>query len=404
MKPILSGDLKIAEIIKHYPETCDVFQANGLGALVSDDGMRVLAPFLSLAAALRTRSIDIRGFIKLLENVIQRDPLLEAPGLEEIGQQGDLTLLGLMPCGLKMPFSRAFTGFIEQLGKDGGPSIQYAVEGNLNQELSYYSYVNTIESVDELPDIILSADFNPFYGHRFYKRFVATGQVTGYGDTTPGEAFGEAGIVDPKGEYTVICVNPLVIVANIDKVGDRSLPSSWEDVLDPVWKDSVTIRGGEDFFCHAVLLPTFRRFGKNGLKTLAANVFQGLHPAQMVSRIDTNAPGALYVMPEFFAQRIKNKARIRIIWPEDGALASPVTLQVKPSRIDALRPVLDYLTGRELARALVGAGFPTPHKDVEGEVQERPLCWLGWDYLRANDLIALNAEIDGIFIPGFLKK
>lgn len=399
MKPKLHADLKIGEIIEHYPETRSVFDVHGLGAVVSADGLRVLAPFLTLSTALRTRCIDVVQFLRLLTEAAESEVPLEAPGLDDIRHQGNITLLALMPCGLKMPFSRAITGFLEQLGPDRGLSIRYAVEGNLNQELSYYSYIDTIVTADELPDLIVSSDFNSFYGRRFYERFVATGEFTGYGHTEPGRNFSEAGIVDPRGEYSVLGVNPLVVVANLDQVGDRSLPVRWQDVLDPIWEKSLALRGGNGFFCHAVLLPTYRRFGAAGLKQLAANVLQGLHPAQMVHRIDSGSPGALYVMPEFFAHRVQNKTRIRILWPEDGALASPVTLQVKSSCIDVLRPVLDYLTGKELARVLQGARFPVPHGDLDGEIQERPLSWLGWDYLREHDLMALNAEIDRIFLP-----
>ncbi len=119
----------------------------------------------------------------------------------------------------------------------------------------------------------------------------------------------------------------------------------------------------------------------------------------MVKKIDSGEGGALYVMPEFFAHRVKRQERIRIIWPQDGALASPVTLQVKRDKVEELRPVLDYLTGPELARTLVGARFPVPHAEVTGELQDAPLKWLGWDYLRTHDIAALNAEIDAIFMP-----
>ena len=399
MKPLLHADLKIDEIIYHYPETRSVFDAHGLGALVSAEGLRALAPFLSLSTALRIRSIDTPRFLSLLQDAACTDVRLEAPGLESVAHQGDLTLLALMPCGLKMPFSRAITGFLENPGCERNLPIRYAVEGNLNQEISYYAYIDTIETTGELPDIIVSSDFNAFYGRRFYKRFVATGLFTGYGRFDPGRNFSKAGIVDPRDEYAVLGVNPLVVVANLDETAERPLPVCWEDVLDPLWKNSLTLRGGNDFFCHAVLLPIYRNFGAAGLKQLAANVLRGLHPAQMVNHIDSGAPGALYVMPEFFAHQVKNQQRIRIIWPMDGALASPVTLQVKSSRIDALKPVLDYLIGKELARILVGARFPVPHADIDGKVQDGPLQWLGWDYLRHHDLLALNAEIDRIFLP-----
>ena len=197
----------------------------------------------------------------------------------------------------------------------------------------------------------------------------------------------------------MIGINPLVIVANLDEMGDRELPGCWKDLLDPKWKQSVILRGGSGFFCHAVLLPTYQRYGTEGLESLADNVRQGLHPSQMVKQIDAGAPGALYVMPEFFAHRVKHKERIAIVWPEDGALASPVTLQVKSSRIDELRPVLDFLTGKEVARVLVDAGFPVPYDDVTGREQGKSLLWAGLDHFRMNDLLALNREIDDIFMP-----
>jgi len=390
-------EMKLADIVRHWPETKEVFRANGLGALVSEDGLRVLASFLTLGTALRSRFMNTKSFISLLNAAVAPIPAQESPGLASLDRQGELTMLGLMPCGLKMPFSRAFADFMARVELEG--PVTFAVEGNLNQELSYYSYVHTIENPDELPDIIVSADFNVFFSHRFNKQFVAPGHFTGYGAFQPGPSFIEAGIPDPKGEYTILCVNPLVIVVNLDQLDGRSLPRTWADILDPAWTNSLIIRGGEEFFCHAVLLPIFQQFGAEALKALAANISAGLHPSQMVSRIDKNRDGAIYVMPEFFAKRIRHQDRIQVIWPEDGALASPVTLQVKPERIPALKPVLDYLTGPGLASTLAHARFPVPHSSVLADVQDRPLRWLGWDYLRENDLIDLNREIDEIFMP-----
>jgi ABC-type Fe3+ transport system substrate-binding protein len=399
MLPNLSTGLKIAEILQFYPETRDVFNAQGLAALISDDSLRVLAPFLTLGTALRSRNIDPQGFLNFLRDAVKTDPLLEAPGLDSLEAQGELTLLALMPCGLKVPFGRAISGYLEELKEKKNLNIKFAVEGNVNQELSYYPYISKLETIDELPDIIVSADFNAFYGHRFYQRFVASGELRGYGSANPGQAFIEAGILDPRGEYSILGINPLVMVVNLDAIGDRPLPECWQDMLDPCWNKSVTLRGNSDFFCHAVLLPIYQQHGAAGLEQLAANVLRGQHPAQMVQQIDSGAPGAIYVMPEFFAHRVKHQERIKIIWPSDGALASPVTLQVKSSRINELKPVLDYLSGSELAQALIGARFPVPHKEVQGEVQDKPLQWLGWDFLRTNDLLTVNADIDKIFLP-----
>lgn len=402
MKPLLHGDLKVAEIIEHYPQTASVFHAHGLSALTTEDGLRVLAPFLTLATALRSRLINLDSFLRLLQEVVDHEDSGEAPGLAALEKQGELSLLALMPCGLKVPFGKALAKAVERIEQEHHLTLRYAVEGNVNQELSYYPYITTLQKVEELPDIIVSADFNAFYGHGFYKRFVATGHITGYNAIDTGATFRNAGIVDPEGHYTVLGINPLVMVANLDQLNGRPVPTCWADLLDPMWENSITLRGTSQFFCHAVLLPMYRDHGAAGLKKLAANVLQGMHPAQMVKAIDSNAPGALYVMPEFFAHRAKHQERLRIIWPKDGALASPVTLQVKAQRTEELKPVLDLLTGVELAQSLAGARYPVPHARVTSEVQDKPLLWIGWDLLRKRDLLELNSEIDGLFLP-FVK-
>ena len=399
MKPVLGSQLKLADIIRYYPETRSAFEKHGMTSLISEEGLRLLAPFLTLGSVLRSRNIDEQGFLDLLQSLTSPQQSSEVPGLESLDRQGELTLLALMPCGLKVPFGKALSSFIEKLKEEQGLEITYAVEGNVNQELSYYPYIKTLKTIDELPDIIVSADFNPFFGHDFYQRFVASGELVAYGTPDPGPAFADSEILDPQGEYSILGVNPLVMVANLDQIGDRPLPQRWSDILDPAWDASLTLRGGNGFFCHAVLLPIYQKHGAEGLKQLAANVLDGLHPAQMVKQIDAGAPSAIYIMPEFFAHRVKNQQKIKILWPEDGALASPVTLQVKRSRMAELKPVLDYLSGPELAQALIDARFPVPYQQVSGEVQDKPLQWLGWDFLRANDLLTVNDKIDQIFLP-----
>ena len=396
-------DLTIAALLERRPEAAPVFAAHGMAALVGEEGRRALAPFLTLGTALRSRGLDVPTFLRLLATAAPETAALEAPGLEDARRSGELTLLALMPCGLKVPFARAAAAALEELKTTAGLEMTYAVEGNLNQELSYYPYVDTVERLAELPDIILSADFNVFYTRGFRQRFVATGDFVGGGEILPNAAFAAAGLVDPLKQYTILGVNPLVIVADRGKLAGRPLPTSWDDLLDPIWQGEITLRGSERFFCHAVLLPIHQRHGTAGLLRLAGNVRAGLHPAQMVKRIDAGEGGALYVMPEFFAHRVKERDRVAIIWPREGALASPVTLQVKREKAAALRPVLDWLCGEELARVFAGARFPVPHAQLAGELQEKPLWWLGWDYLRQHDLTELNATIDATFLPALPK-
>lgn len=200
----------------------------------------------------------------------------------------------------------------------------------------------------------------------------------------------------------MLTVNPLIIVADLTRVGNRPLPRCWTDLLDPIWNNSITLRGDRQFFCHAVLLPFFKEHGPAAMTALAHNVLRGQHPAQMVKEAGADRPdgAALYVMPDFFAHKIARQERVRIIWPEDGGLISPVTMLVKKSRATELKPITDFLTGPDLAKVFAGAWFPTLHPEVTNALPPQArLKWLGWDYLRNNDLAELNAAIDEIFLP-----
>lgn len=393
-------DMRLSRLIETFPQTRAVFAAHGLGSLVDEEALAAIGPFLTLETALLSHGVAPGHFLTLLEEANQTDTPLDAPSRLEMDDTTPVNLLALMTCGLKVPFARALAAFINDLQHQQGEKVDYSVVSNLNHEHSYYPYVNHVKTAADLPDIIVSADFNAFFYHNFYQRFIAPGHFIDVMERAPNRLFSDAGIADPERQYTLLCVNPLVIVADLEKVGDRPLPRRWADLLDPVWQRDITLRGNENFFCHAVLLPIFKEHGSDGIAALARNVYDGRHPAQMVKSAGSGRSAALYVMPDFFAHKIPEGKAVRRIWPEDGALASPVTLLVKKDRAAALKPITDYLIGEELARVFVDALFPSPHPAARNRLPDgATLKWIGWDYIRANDLEAVNAAIDAVFLP-----
>lgn len=310
------------------------------------------------------------------------------------------TFLALMPCGLKVPFAKTMATFMLAMQKRGEEQFTYAIEGNLNYELSYYPHVRQMDCLDQLPDVMISSDFNAFYHHYFLERFVQPGHFIDVMPYAPNDRFAKAGITDPHHQFTILCVNPLIVVADLLKVGDRPLPRRWEDLLDSKWHRSITLRGNSRFFCHAVLLPLFKEHGIAAMRALAYNVLDGRHPAEMVKTAGGGRSAALYVMPDFFARKIPSHKAIQLIWPEDGALASPVTLLVKKKKAHLLKPITDYLLSEAMAQVFNGARFPTPYPGIDtGLPANADLKWLGWDYIRANDIEKTNAEIDAAFLP-----
>ena len=145
-------------------------------------------------------------------------------------------------------------------------------------------------------------------------------------------------------------------------------------------------------------------FGSDGLSCLGRNVAWGWHPSQMVKAAGSGREDtpAISVMPLFFANTIKNRDNVSIIWPTDGALVSPVTMLIKADKRQELLFLIDFLNGSEVAAICAGAAFPAVHPDVDNQLPDNATFkWIGWDYVKNNDLKALISDTNTAFLRAF---
>ena len=394
-------DTSVRDFLGQHPETLPVFRTFGFQDFDNQVKRERLGPFLKLRTLLKHRGVDVDAFLGRCAEAIEEDALnAPAPAVDLYRERP--TLLALLPCGLKVSVDRALQALAEDFEAKGAP-LAYLAEGNVNHELSYYPYIDSVESADELPDIILSADLNAFFHQRFLQRFVLTG---GFESVEAGmnQRLGAVGFSDPRGCFTPFCANPLVLVYVKDVDLDIPAPEAFEDLLEPAYERSLIMRGQGDFFCSGVLLPFYRLFGRDAVVRLARRVRQGMHPSQMVKMIDGRAANTppLFIMPWFFAQKIKARDRVEIIFPREGAFISPVQLLVKRDRRKHLRAVTDFLMGEALHQQCSQNFFPSPHPSVPDGVPEgKKLFWIGWDFIYQNDLETLKKEVGQAFTAAY---
>jgi len=318
-------------------------------------------------------------------------------------------LLAMLPCPLKVPLEEAFLLGREKLLSscaDWNPE-DIRFEGNANQS-EFYNKVESFRSAGELPDLIVTPGISSFFHKDFRTRFLDTAVFAQAADAAvqePRESFRLAGLLDPTGRTTLLCVNPLVIVADTGKLGERELPSRWSDLLTPRYRGQITMRGHQGSFCETVLLTLQRWFGEEGLTRLGANVAAGMHPGQMAKLAGTDNPGAtaLYVLPYFYARMIRRTERIRVIWPEEGAIASPVLLLMKQDSSALSRKIAGFFLSRETAELCEQAMFPSPYSSGASSVlasEERPLLWMGWDTVWNREIGRLTEQANASFLQG----
>nr|WP_281171558.1 ABC transporter substrate-binding protein [Desulfovibrio inopinatus] len=399
--------MSVYEILTTYPYLINLFKEHGLGKFERPEILEKLGPLLKLKTPLSMMKINKKVFIDLLNQTIEKHETGSDFTLSENPEyQKNLTLLALLPCGLKMPFSRAFDVFASEYNENHSDSLKYLLEGNVNHELSYYQYIDSIESFDELPDVIISSDINSFYHKPFQQGFLEKkGFVSLYPDTLHDD-FEKISYEDPEHQFTMLSANLLVLVSIDELLEGKPGIESWKDILKPEFQNSVVMRGQAEFFCNGVLLPFYALFGMEGIVDLACSVRTGVHPSEMVKMIDSGkrdvAP--LYIMPYFFARKIKDKGRISIRIPKEGAIVSPVQMLVKKSAQERVRDITDFLCSVEFGQLCADAYFPSVHPDVRNTTSHiEKLYWIGWEFLKQNDIGELKKRIEEIFMKEFHK-
>jgi hypothetical protein len=385
-----------------------VFEANGLGMFADNEIRFTLGAAVRLRTALKAAGINEDLFREKLDDTITATMSLTNSQPSYVPAFRALNLFALLPCPLKIPLEEAFNGFLTRRAKEEQENLTYCIEGNANSQLDYADYADHFESLDDMPDIIITPGFNSFFHPHFVERFINTGAFTSVNSFSGDQHLAAMGITDPEGHYTMLAMNLLVIVVDHTRLGERPVPHCWSDLLDPEYEKCIAIRGNRDgSFCETLLLSLYKDFRSDGLARLGRNVAWGWHPSQMVKAAGSGKEDtpAISVMPLFFANNIKNRENITIIWPTDGALVSPVTMLVKTDKREELQSLIDFLTGPEVAAICAGAAFPAVHPDVDNHLPENATFkWIGWDFVKNRDLKSLIGITNCIFQQAYSRE
>ena len=105
------------------------------------------------------------------------------------------------------------------------------------------------------------------------------------------------------------------------------------------------------------------------------------------------------IMPYFFTKMARMVNSLEIIWPEDGAVVSPIFMLTKESSLDRVKPIAEFLSGQGVGEILAQKGlFPSLHPRVENQLDfPHPWKWIGWEYIYNNDIGELIRRTNGIF-------
>ena len=396
---------KIINILNRYPETIEFFINKGFDKLKNEKDKETLGK-LSLNLILKSKGISIEGFSQMLDDFIDLSRNSADITLnEKTKRTKGVKVVGLLPCPVRVPLLEQFDAFVEKHETD----IQYDLKAASHGLEWLKGTVRNVADYNELADIYLSAGFDLFFDEELMGKFKKAGVFKNgvkYDKFNSDFENDYMSLKDPSGDYSILAVVPAVFLVNTQELNGREIPKTWADLLKPEFEKSVSLPVSDFDLFNAILLNIYKLYGDEGVKKLGKSLIQNLHPAQMVKsdRLTVNRP-TVTIMPYFFTRMTKEGGAMVPVWPEDGAIISPVFMLTKAEKLKEMESLIDFLSSKAVGEILSHKGFfPSVNPEVENLTpRDKKYLWIGWDYIYNNNLQEQMHHCEDLFNKASLE-
>lgn len=401
-----NSNMTLQQIIHEWPETKGVFAANDLQELTEPTYLQQVGRFMKLETALKRKGFAVETFEKLLHEKIiaatQRIDVTEP----EVGSVGDadIDIAGLLPCPVRVPLLEAIDSFVSDYKANSGLNVSTRFRAASGGAEWIEEEIHAAKTESDLPDIFISAGFDTFFDPEGIGRYSAQGAFHSVDYPTTNTDFSGLDMVDQRGHYSIVAVVPAVFMVDLRQLGTTELPRTWEALLQPEFERKVALPVGDFDLFNAMLLTLHKELGIAGIERLGRSMLESMHPAQMGKGQTAAAQQAtVTIMPYFFTRMAQNIPGIEIVWPEDGAIISPIFMLTRSAQYSKSAPLADFLAGAEVGTIMAQQGlFPSLNPQVENILPANASWkWLGWDYIYSCDIAERIKYLEGIFHASF---
>lgn len=395
----IDENMSVLEICKKYPESIDFFELKGFKNLKDENILKIMGN-LTLKSVLLTKKIDVKIFVEFLNEYIDNSRKnVDITMVEKEITSQEISVMGLLPCPIRIPLLEGFNKFLEE---NSELKVKYELKA-ASAGLDWLKEdVIRANHPEKLADIFISAGFDLFFEDKLMGKFKKEHifkDITGIERYNRDFQNDEISLKDPDGDYSMLGVVPAIFLVNRDMLGDREVPRSWKDILKPEFKKSVSLPISDFDLFNSILVNINKNYGEEGIEKLGKALLQNLHPAQMVKsdKLKENTP-TVTIMPYFFTKMIKEDGPMIPIWPEDGAVISPIFMLTKKEKEEKIKKIVNYLAGEEVGKIFSHQGlFPTVNPNVDNRLEDRKFMWCGWDYIHNNNIGEILEKCKSIF-------
>jgi putative spermidine/putrescine transport system substrate-binding protein len=391
------AQMNIKEIIDKYPELRDIFVSNGFEQFKDDSKLNTLGKYLKLETALKSKKFDVDTFVSLLEDKISSNLGSVDVTLKETNKEGAVTMKGLLPCPVRIPILEKIDAYAES----EGVSVSYKLEAASIGADWMNNEIRNSESINSLSDIYLSAGFELFFSKSFRDKLHKDGSFKNLIDDEINSRFTNLNLKDPRNLMSIVSLVPAVFMLNLEEQGDLPEPKTWADILQPEFENKVALPVGDFDLFNAILLNIYKEHGMTGIQKLGKCLIKSMHPAEMVKTAGKKNVEKPYVtiMPYFFTKMLSGLKTVKVYFPEDGAIVSPVFMLARDR--EDVRQLAKAVASKEIGEILTQKGlFPSMNPEVKNvlpDENEATFKWVGWDFIETHDIDQVISETMTVF-------
>ncbi|HPY56883.1 MAG TPA: ABC transporter substrate-binding protein [Sedimentibacter sp.] len=387
----MSIDIKdtLFNITEKHKEALDLLISLGFDSLKDDNLRKVFGSSISLENALKSKKINADEFVTRLMERIEENKSAQKKFKDTI------RITGVLPCPVKVPLMETFEKWLSEQNFDF----------NLNYDLKAASMgidwiKDEMKNSVNVPDLFISAGFDLFFDKNLLGKYKSENlfeDITGiqkYNDD-----FSEYNLEDPSCQYSMLGIVPAVFLVNKDELKGRKIPQSWEELMSGEFENNVSLPISDFDLFNALLLNIYKLYGKEGIRKLARIFQKNMHPSEMVKSHMKRERPAITIMPYFFTWMVREGSPMELVWPKDGAIISPIFMLTKKETKDKTKTIADFFASKEAGEILSHKGkMPSVNPEVDNQIpKENKYIWLGWDFIKENDISNLIKKCENIF-------
>ncbi len=408
MNKYFSVNDKVYNIVEKNPKAIDFLISNGFEQFEDRGMFEKMSKNVSLSMALKLKKMNVDLFEERLVSFLEgeTDSVDKALVGKVKKENADINIEGVLPCPIRIPLLEGFESWLEENKNKLDYSIDYELK-SANMGLDWIKDQVKTGDVNQIADVLMSAGFDLFFDKELMGQFSNQDVFEAFTDEINSDFCNDyIDLRDPQKKYLITGVVPAVFLVNKDELNGRKIPTKWEDILSEEFEDSVAVPMGDLDLFNALVVTLYKDYGMDGISRLARSYMKNLHPAQMVKakgKTKSTNP-AVSIIPYFFTQMLSGENQVAV-WPEDGAVISPIFMIAKKEKKEKIQPIIDFFMSKEIGEIFSANGkFPSTNKEVDNGLKEdQKFKWVGWDFIEKRDIGALLKELEAKFNEEILK-